>query len=1224
MRFPVFCFHLLLLALPLAAQHQPGPCRVGPDLGKHLQLRYQQQPALEKIARDAEARQNQKLAEFNTLPPPSKRGPIYTIPVVFHVMTWQSDSGNDGFVDDAKIHEAMDIVNREFNALNGAFDDIEPAFAGLVADPQIEFVLAQRDPDGNPTSGITRDVTIHTYNGLWDFPELKRVHVWPRDKYLNIWVVQSSDGGNGSAWAYLPAQVAEGSGIEDLDGIVISTWALGATTPGYHSILTHEIGHSLNLRHTWGPGAHGSAEACDEDDDVADTPNCSGASGCNTNRRTCGSQDMIQNFMDYATCPIAFTQGQVTRMHAALNSDVALRNHLWSQDNLIDTGLANGPARASFATSAKRITPGEAVQFYDTSAADHQAITNWSWSFPGGSPSSYQGQNPPAVVYDQAGRFDVILSVTTAAGSHQTHRRRYIEVAHDLVMHPGTAVVGPGTFTDSQPTRYYDQNVDQTLTALPAEAGRMLRVSFAEFRLGAGDSLRIYDGTSSAAPLLGNYTGTQSPGVVTASNAQGALTFRFVADGDDNNYGWSAGLDYADAATTIMQNGSFQVAGGDFVDPGLNGNYGVEYDQTMTLTPAQPDSKLRVTFTSFKMEDVDENCEFDYLQIYDGTNTGAPLIGSFCSTGSPGIITATNPQGALTFRFVSDDNRTGPGWRAYLSQITEADDEILMRQGTQTTSGAVFMDGGKFANYSDNTDQTLTLRPQDSDRKLRVTFAAFLMEHDDADCAYDVVTVFDGETTAAPQVGTFCNTNSPGVVAATNPTGALTFRFVTDDNTTAPGWSSLVAQVDAADTTLYPMQSGTVQAESGIFTDAGRYGAYSNDADTVMTFVPPSGNPLTFTFGAFSMEPTDRTCLYDMLEIYDGTDTNAPSLGVFCNTTSPGKVTAGNPSGALTFRFISDDNTTGHGWAAHFGTEATPNQEPEVAVTAPGDGAVFTAGTTITFSGTATDAEDGDLAANLSWTSSLDGALGNGAAFSISTLSVGTHTVTASVNDSAGASGSAAISVTVEAGNEVPTIGDGETVSGLQAQQGQWIYYRIAVPDNAANLTLAISGGSGDADLYIRHAQQPTQDDWDCRPYRSGNNESCTVASPAAGDTYIGIRAYNSFSNLQLTASYQSDDRVGFTETDLAADQGAWRHFQIQVPAGASRLDISIEGGSGDADLYVKRGAQPSENDWDYRPWVSGNQESVAVPNPQTDTWFISLRGYRAFSGVTLNVHYQN
>ncbi|MEH0020174.1 MAG: PPC domain-containing protein [Desulfobacter sp.] len=106
---------------------------------------------------------------------------------------------------------------------------------------------------------------------------------------------------------------------------------------------------------------------------------------------------------------------------------------------------------------------------------------------------------------------------------------------------------------------------------------------------------------------------------------------------------------------------------------------------------------------------------------------------------------------------------------------------------------------------------------------------------------------------------------------------------------------------------------------------------------------------------------------------------------------------------------------------------------------------------------------------------------------------------------------------------------NGVPVTGLSASQGYWLHYEIDVPSGASNLEMAISGGSGDADIYTRFGSQPTTSSYDCRPYESGNNEECTVASPQTGTYYIGIRAYSTFSNVTLVASYSTGGTTGKT-----------------------------------------------------------------------------------------------
>ena len=106
------------------------------------------------------------------------------------------------------------------------------------------------------------------------------------------------------------------------------------------------------------------------------------------------------------------------------------------------------------------------------------------------------------------------------------------------------------------------------------------------------------------------------------------------------------------------------------------------------------------------------------------------------------------------------------------------------------------------------------------------------------------------------------------------------------------------------------------------------------------------------------------------------------------------------------------------------------NQSPVVGITTPADGSSHVQGSNVTFTGTATDAEDGNLAANLTWTSSLDGALNGGtaaASFSTSALTVGAHTITASVTDSGSLAGQDAITVNITSppSNTAPVVNAG-------------------------------------------------------------------------------------------------------------------------------------------------------------------------------------------------------
>lgn len=207
------------------------------------------------------------------------------------------------------------------------------------------------------------------------------------------------------------------------------------------------------------------------------------------------------------------------------------------------------------------------------------------------------------------------------------------------------------------------------------------------------------------------------------------------------------------------------------------------------------------------------------------------------------------------------------------------------------------------------------------------------------------------------------------------------------------------------------------------------------------------------------------------------------------------------------------------------------------------------------------------------------------------------------------------------------TLTNGVPVTGISGAAGSEKFYIIEVPAGQDELDIVITGGTGDCDLYVRKDSPPTTMSYDYRPYEVGNEETVHVDSPAAGTWHIMLRGYSAYSGLTLEASYSAATSIvpltnGVPKTGLAAAQGTQQSFRIEVPAGQSKLEISISGGSGDCDLYVKRGALPTTSDYDYRPFLFGNDETVTINSPAGGTWYIMLNAYDAYSGVTLLASY--
>lgn len=350
--------------------------------------------------------------------------PDVIVPVVFHVV----HNGGASNISDAQVIDALRIINRDFNKENPDTATIDPRFVALASRPGFQFRLAQIDPNGNCTTGITHTFSTQTLVGD---NNVKNVIRWDTNRYLNIWVTERANGAGG--YAFLPC----GGGSLN-DGIVILNTQFGSIGRSCRTnfcirSLTHELGHYFGLPHTWGgSNTPGLASNCSIDDGIADTPNTVGSSGgiCNLNEATCGPVANTQNYMDYATCASMFTIGQRNVMRASLN--LACRSTLVSPANLVATGTNNGfqappcPPVAAFRPTTNVVCPGGAVNFVDESYGNLGTVT-YAWSFPGGTPSTANTQNV-TVTYAAAGTYDVTLTITGPNGTSTLTKQQVVRV----------------------------------------------------------------------------------------------------------------------------------------------------------------------------------------------------------------------------------------------------------------------------------------------------------------------------------------------------------------------------------------------------------------------------------------------------------------------------------------------------------------------------------------------------------------------------------------------------------------------------------------------------------------------------------------------------------------------------------------------------------------------------------------------------------------------------
>lgn len=344
---------------------------------------------------------------------PSDTG-VVIIPVVVHIV-YNTQIQN---ISNAVVQSQIDVLNEDFRRLNADTVNTPQPFKQLGGDSRIEFVLAKRDPIGNPSIGITRtptSVVIFPANNTVKYTALGGHDIWDRDKYLNIWVCNSTFYGGYSQFP---------GGNPETDGCVIHYPIFGFYGNFLRGHLaTHEIGHWFNLRHIWGDAFCGS-------DSVSDTPIQQTSNGypCpNFPKITCNNGpygEMFMNYMDNSQdiCKNIFTIGQSNRMNAALNG---MRSSL-----LISNGgvPVSGVPIAHFRSDNTIINFGQSINFFDESGG---IPTSWQWIFEGGTPSSSNQQNP-SVTYTNGGYYSVKLNVTNSYGMDSVNYVDYIKVGENI------------------------------------------------------------------------------------------------------------------------------------------------------------------------------------------------------------------------------------------------------------------------------------------------------------------------------------------------------------------------------------------------------------------------------------------------------------------------------------------------------------------------------------------------------------------------------------------------------------------------------------------------------------------------------------------------------------------------------------------------------------------------------------------------------------------------
>tara|TARA_R110002073_G_scaffold118918_5_gene259244 strand:- start:171012 stop:172259 length:1248 start_codon:yes stop_codon:yes gene_type:complete len=288
----------------------------------------------------------------------------YRIPVVVHVI---QRSNGTGAMTDERVQSQIDILNEDFLAMSGT--NGAPGNDG-----QIEFYLATIDPQGNPTTGITRSTNNTWFN---DGGAYYNTLAWDTNRYLNIYT-----NNGGGALGYVPDLPQGGIAGSNSDRVVILESTFGRNAPfspfNLGRTVTHEVGHYLGLWHTFDNGCGTTSGCYTSGDRICDTNReSSPTSGCPTSRVSCGTQAPIHNYMDYSDdiCMNQFTVEQNNRMRCSL---INYRPNLFTEES---TGGCNIADLSEVFGRLDNFDVSAFINLFSAQSTDVDFNNDGSWNF---------------------------------------------------------------------------------------------------------------------------------------------------------------------------------------------------------------------------------------------------------------------------------------------------------------------------------------------------------------------------------------------------------------------------------------------------------------------------------------------------------------------------------------------------------------------------------------------------------------------------------------------------------------------------------------------------------------------------------------------------------------------------------------------------------------------------------------------------------------------------
>ncbi|XP_036131390.1 cubilin [Molossus molossus] len=417
---------------------------------------------------------------------------------------------------------------------------------------------------------------------------------------------------------------------------------------------------------------------------------------------------------------------------------------------------------------------------------------------------------------------------------------------------------------DSDSHGRYDKHLN-CIWFIIAPVNKLIKLTFNTFALESAfilqgcfyDYVKLYDGQSENAKLVGTFCGSSVPAPFVSSG--NFLTVQFVSDGTVEREGFNATYTFIDMTCGGTYNATWTPQ--NISSPNLS-NPDAPLSTCTWVFEAPPHQQVEITVWALQLSFQD--CHRNYLEFQDAPESdGNPRI-HFCGRNASAVPTfySSTTTAVVMFRFEVSSNNSRVG---FTYQIAGCNRDYNKAFGNLRSPGWP-------GDYSSNVDCTVTLTaPQN--HTISLFFHSFGVE-DSSECRHDFLEVRDGRDSSSPLLGTYCGALLPSPVFSRNH--ELYLRFRSDGAASGHGYEIIWTSSPSG-------CGGTLYGDHGSFTSPGYPGTYPNNTHCEWAIIAPAGRHVTVSFYFISIDdPGD--CVQNYLILYDGPDVNSPPAGPYCGT----------------------------------------------------------------------------------------------------------------------------------------------------------------------------------------------------------------------------------------------------------------------------------------------------------------------------------------------------